>query len=55
MPDVDEYIIVNRFGDELEQENVGNKLIGQNITQVLSLVTDEPTLMIQEDNTKNLK
>ena len=55
IPDVDEYIIVNRFADELEQENVSNKLIGQNITQVLSLVPDEPTLMIQRGQYKKFK
>ena len=55
IPDVDEYIIVNRFADELEQENVSNKLIGKNITQVLSLVPDEPTLMIQRGQYKKSK
>ena len=55
IPNVDEYIIVNRFGDELEQKNVSNKLYEQDITQVLSLVPDEPTLMIQRGHYKKFK
>ena len=55
IPSVDEYIIVNRFADELEQKNVSDKLDGQDITQVLSLVPDEPTLMIQRGHYKKFK
>ena len=55
IPDVEEYIIVNRFADELEQENVSSKLEGQDITQILSLVPDEPTLMIQRGQYKKFK
>lgn len=55
IPEVDEYIIVNRFGDELQNEELSNRLLGKEITQVLSLVPDEPTLMIQRGHYKKYK
>tara|TARA_B100000963_G_scaffold359882_1_gene388620 strand:- start:273 stop:935 length:663 start_codon:yes stop_codon:yes gene_type:complete len=55
IPKVEEYIIVNRFADELEQQNISDTLQNQDITQILSLVPDEPTLMIQRGQYKKFK
>ena len=50
IPEVDEYIIVNRFGDELEIEYLSSRLMGKQITQILSLVPEEPQLMLERDH-----
>tara|TARA_Y100001938_G_C8098380_1_gene439765 strand:+ start:5445 stop:6107 length:663 start_codon:yes stop_codon:yes gene_type:complete len=55
IPKVEEYIIVNRFADELQQQNISDTLQNQDITQILSLVPDEPTLMIQRGQYKKFK
>ena len=47
LPAVEQYIIVNRFGDELSDDTLANVLMNKKINQVLTLVPDEPTLMIQ--------
>ena len=54
VPEVDKYIIVNRFGDELENETISSRLIDKELTQVLSLVPDEPKLMIERGHYKKL-
>ncbi len=53
VPEVDKYIIVNRFGDELENETISSRLIDKELIQVLSLVPDEPKLMIERGHYKN--
>ena len=52
VPEVDKYIIVNRFGDELENETISSRLIDKELIQVLSLVPDEPKLMIERGHYK---
>lgn len=52
IPLVDEYIIVNRFGDELEDEKIANRLQGQDITQVISIVPDEHKSMLERGHYK---
>jgi len=55
VPLVDEYVIINRFGDELEIPTIADRLKDKNITQVLSLVPDEPKLMIERGHYKKFK
>ena len=50
IPDVDLYILVNRFGKELEVENIKTRLLSKNIHHVMSRVPDEPTLMIKNNH-----
>ena len=45
--DIDLYILVNRFGDELQIEEIGNYLKNKNIYQVLSRVPGEADEMIR--------
>ena len=52
VPLVDEYVIVNRFGDELEAPVIANRLKDETITQVLSLAPDEPKLMLERGHYK---
>tara|TARA_R100000008_G_C3582913_1_gene169878 strand:- start:1 stop:681 length:681 start_codon:yes stop_codon:yes gene_type:complete len=46
--DIDLYILVNRFGDELQIEGISNRLINKNIYQVLSRVPGEADEMIRQ-------
>ena len=46
--DIDLFILVNRFGDELQIEEIGNRLINENIHQVLSRVPGEADEMIRQ-------
>jgi hypothetical protein len=50
LPDVDLYVIVNRFGKELDTENIKNKLSDKNIHHVMSRVPEEPKLMIERNH-----
>ena len=52
IPVVDEYVLVNRFGDELEDEKLAGILEDKPLTHILSLVPDEPELMIQRGHYK---
>ena len=48
--DIDLYILVNRFGDELKIEEVGSHLKGKNIYQILSRTPGEPDEMIKQNH-----
>ena len=49
LPDgIDLYILVNKFGDELKIDKIGNYLKNKNIYQVLSRVPGEPDEMIRQ-------
>ena len=45
--DIDLFILVNRFGDELKIDEIGSYLENKNIYQVLSRVPDEADGMIR--------
>lgn len=45
--DIDLYILVNKFADELDIKEIGGHLLGKNIYQVLSRTPGEPDGMIQ--------
>tara|TARA_R110000824_G_scaffold101433_2_gene241013 strand:- start:4932 stop:5612 length:681 start_codon:yes stop_codon:yes gene_type:complete len=46
--DIDLYILVNRFGDELEIEEIGSYFMGKLIYHILSRVPGEPDEMIRQ-------
>tara|TARA_B100000073_G_C23709493_1_gene563683 strand:- start:1083 stop:1787 length:705 start_codon:yes stop_codon:yes gene_type:complete len=50
LPDIDEYVIVNRFGEELEDERISQKIGDSPITHILSPATGELDLMLQYDS-----
>tara|TARA_Y100001963_G_C6711110_1_gene414294 strand:- start:240 stop:995 length:756 start_codon:yes stop_codon:yes gene_type:complete len=50
LPDIDLYVIVNRFGKELNTENVKNKLSDKEIHHVMSRVPEEPASMVANDH-----
>jgi hypothetical protein len=52
IPLVDEYIIVNRFGDELEDEKIADRLQNETISQVISIVPDEHKSMLERGHYK---
>ena len=52
LPDDAQYVIVNRFGNELLDENISNKLKDKDIHHVLSLSPEESQKMIENGDYK---
>ena len=50
LPEMDLYVIVNRFGHELEIDKIKDTLMGKNIHHVMSRVPEEPIVMIQREH-----
>ena len=49
LPDVDEFVIVNRFGEELNNNSVREKIGDKPVTHILSAAPNETKTMIEGD------